>query len=184
MQKKSVPRFPLASISLLAAAAVVLCASSVSAQPTLDASCIAEVMLNFDPPAMLVLPPTPAPFGTSTGGGTITDCTVFDDGPTTGTFSYSLEGNLTCISAENVVGTLNIVWADDTESFGEVTTLALNLGSAGGTAGLTANIISGRFAGDQLQILHQRNPLALIQCVLHGLSQATGTASLTFTQPD
>lgn len=181
MRNKSVFRFLLAWA--LATAAVVWCAGTASAQQ-LDASCTASVMLNFDPPAMLVLPPAPAPHSTSTGGGLITSCVVFDEGPTTGTFTYSLEGNLTCTSAENVVGTLNIVWADDTESFAEVTTLALGLGSAGGTAVLTATIISGRFVGDQLRIANLRNPLALVQCVLHGLSQTTGTASLTFTQPE
>jgi hypothetical protein len=176
-------RFPLAW-TLLLAALVILSAGAASAQPVLDATCVAGVMLNFDPPAMLVLPPAPAPFSTSTGGGMITGCVVFDEGPTTGTFTYSLTGNLTCTSAENVVGTLDIVWADNTESFADVTTLALGLGSVGGTAGLTATVVSGRFAGDQLLIANLRNPVALLQCVLHGLSQTTGTASLTFTQPD
>jgi hypothetical protein len=35
----------------------------------------------------------------------------------------------------------------------------------------------------QLQIINLRDPLALIRCVLTGLSQAKGTTSLTFTQP-
>jgi hypothetical protein len=182
MRIKSVPRFPVALTSLLAAV-VVCCAGPASAQLPLDASCIGSVTLNFSPPAMLVLPPTPAPYATSTGGGTITNCLALDEGPTSGTFTYSLTGNLTCTSAENVLGTLDIVWADDTESHAEVTTLALGLGSVGGAAGLTATVNSGRFAGDQLQIVNVRNPLALIHCVLTGLSQATGTSSLTFTQP-
>jgi hypothetical protein len=165
--------------------AVVWCASPASAQ--IDALCAASITLNFDPPARLVLPPTPAPHSTSTststGSGTITHCAVFDGGATTGTFTYSLEGDLTCTSAENVVGTVNIVWADNTESAAEITTLVLDLGSVGGAAGLTATVTSGRFAGEQLQIVNLRDPLALIRCALTGLSQATGTTSLIFTQP-
>ena len=64
-----------------------------------------------------------------------------------------------------------------------MTTLLINLGSAGGAAGLTATVTSGRFVGDQLQITNLRDPKALLRCVLHGLSQATGNTVLTFTQP-
>lgn len=173
-------RFPVAW-TLLLATAVIWCAQPASAQ--LDALCVASVTLNFDPPARLVLPPTPAPHSTASGSGTISNCVVLDGGPTTGTFTYSLEGNLTCTSAENVFGTVDIVWADNTVSYAEITTLVLDLGSVGGAAGLTATVTSGRFAGDQLQIINLRDPLALIRCVLNGLSQATGTTNLTFTQP-
>jgi hypothetical protein len=169
------------SWTLLLAAAVVLCASPASAQ--IDALCTASITLNFDPPAMIVLPPATAPHTVATGGGTITGCVALDEGPTAGTFTFELEGNMTCTSTENISGTLDIVWADNTESNTEVTTLALNLGSVGGAAGLTATVISGRFVGDQLQINNVRDPLALIRCVFHGLSQATGTTTLTFTQP-
>lgn len=166
---------------LLLATAMVWCASPAAAQ--LDATCVASITLNFSPPARLVLPPTPAPHSTATGGGTITHCVATDGGPTAGTFTFSLEGDLTCTSAENIAGTVNIVWADNTGSDAEITTLALNLGSVGGAAGLTATVNSGRFAGDQLQIVNVRDPLALLHCLLNGLSQATGTTSLTFTQP-
>ena len=167
--------------ALLLATALLWCASPASAQ--LDATCVASITLNFDPPARLVLPPTPAPHSTATGGGTITHCVVLDQGPTTGTFTFSLEGELTCTSTENIVGTVDIVWADNTVSYADVTTLALNLGSVGGAAGLTATVTSGRFAGDELRIINVRDPLALLRCVLTGLSQATGTTSLTFTPP-
>jgi hypothetical protein len=166
---------------LLAATAVVWCASPASAQ--LDATCAASITLNFDPPARLVLPPNPAPHSTATGGGTITNCVVTDGGPTTGTFTFSLEGELTCTSTANIAGTVDITWADNTVSYADITTLALNLGSVGGAAGLTATVTSGRFAGDQLQIVNIRDPLALLRCLLSGLSQATGTTSLTFTPP-
>jgi hypothetical protein len=183
MRIKSVPQFPVAWTLALAAAAV-LCASPAAAQElVLDATCTASITLNFSPPAMLVLPPAQGPHATATGGGAITTCVVLDEGATTGTVTYSLEGNLTCTSAANVAGTLDIVWADDTESHAEVTTFLLGLGSVGGTAGLTATVTSGRFAGDQLQIVNLRDPVALLHCVLTGLSQASGTASLTFTQP-
>ncbi|MES1244763.1 MAG: hypothetical protein ABUT39_24360 [Acidobacteriota bacterium] len=167
--------------SALLAAAVIWCASPASAQ--LDATCVASMTINFDPPAMIVLPPNPAPLTTGTGGGTITGCVVSDQGPTTGTFTFELEGNMTCTSTENIVGTVDIVWSDNTESHAEVTTFVLDLGSAGGAAGLTATVVSGRFAGDDLRIVNLRDPRALLRCVLHGLSQATGTTSLTFTQP-
>ncbi len=167
--------------TLLLVTAMVWCASPASAQ--IDALCTASITMSFDPPARLVLPPTPAPHSTATGSGTITNCTVFDGGPTTGTFTYSLEGDLTCTSAENIFGTVNIVWGDNTESDAEITTLVLDLGSVGGAAGLTATVTSGRFAGEQLQITNLRDPLALIRCVFHGLSQATGTTTLIFTQP-
>jgi hypothetical protein len=183
MRIKSVPQFHVAwTLSL--AAAVVLCASSAAAQqPVLDASCVASITLNFDPPARLVLPPTPAPYTTVTGGGAVTNCANLGAGPTMGTITYSLAGNVTCTSTANVVGTLDIVWTDDTESHAEVTTFVLGLGSVGGTAGLTATVTSGRFAGDQMQIVNLRDPLALVRCALTGLSRATGTSSITFTQP-
>lgn len=165
----------------LLAMAVVLCASPAAAQ--LDATCVASITLNFDPPAMVVLPPTPAPYTTATGGGTITACVVLDEGPTTGTFTFELEGDMTCTSTDNIVGTLEVVWSDNTESYAEITTLALDLGSIGGAAGLTATVVSGRFAGDELRIINLRDPTALLECLLQGLSQATGTTSLTFTQP-
>ena len=136
-----------------------VCASPASAQ--IDALCTASITLNFDPPARLVLPPTPAPDSTATGSGTITNCALFDGGPTTGTFTYSLEGNLTCTSAENVVGTLDVVWADNTESYAEITTLALDLGSVGPRYGpcerMLANLYGERIAlpfGELLGITH------------------------------
>jgi hypothetical protein len=165
----------------LLAAAVLCCASPAAAQ--LNASCVASITLNFDPPARLVLPPTPAPHTLGTGGGTIAACVVLDAGPTTGTFTFSLEGDMTCTSTDNIVGTVDIVWADNTESHAEMTTFVLDLGSVGGAAGLTATVTSGRFAGTDLRIINLRDPKALLRCVLHGLSQATGTTSLTFTQP-
>jgi hypothetical protein len=158
-----------------------LCASPASAQ--LDASCVGSITINFDPPARIMLPPAPAPHTTATASGTITACVVSDAGPTTGTFTVSVEGDMTCTSTENIVGTLDIAWSDNTESHAELTTFVLDLGSVGGAAGLTATITSGRFAGDDLRIINLRDPKALLRCVLHGLSQATGTTSLTFTQP-
>ena len=165
----------------LLATAVILCASPASAQ--IDALCTASITLNFAPPARIVLPPTPAPHTTATGGGTITNCVVFDGGPTAGTFTFSLEGDMTCTSTENIVGTLDVVWADNTVSYTEVSNLLPILGSVGGAAGLTATVTSGRFAGEQLQINNVRDPLALIRCTLTGLAQAKGTTILTFTQP-
>jgi len=167
--------------TLLLVTALICCASPASAQ--LDASCVASITLNFDPPARLVLPPAPAPHAIATGGGTITACVASDEGPMTGTFTFSLEGDMTCTSTENIVGTVDVVWSDNTESHAEVTTFVLDLGSAGGAAGLTATIVSGRFVGDDLRIINLRDPKALLRCVLHGLSQATGTTNLTFTQP-
>lgn len=165
----------------LLAAAMVWCASPASAQ--LDATCVGSITINFDPPARLVLPPAPAPHTTGTGGGTITACVVGDAGPTTGTFTFSLEGDMTCTSTANIVGTVDVVWSDSTESHAELTTFVIDLGSVGGAAGLTATIVSGRFTGDDLRILNVRDPKALLSCLVNGLSQATGTTSLTFTQP-
>jgi hypothetical protein len=161
-----------------------LTASAASAQaPVFDATCTASITLNFSPPAMLVLPPNPLPYTVVTGGGTITNCAVLDGGPTTGTITYTLDGNLSCTSAENAAGTLDIVWSDNSQSNAEVTSLLLGLTSVGGSAGLTATIYSGRYAGDQIQIVNVRNPLALISCLFTGLSQTSGTTSLTFLQP-
>jgi hypothetical protein len=171
----------LAAWTLLLATALVWCARPAAAQ--LDATCVAAVTLNFDPPARLVLPPVPPPHTTATGGGTISQCVVLDGGVTAGTFTVSLEGDMTCTSTENIVGTLDVMWADNSVSYTEVTNLLPVLGSAGGAAGLTATVTSGRFAGDQLRITNVRDPLALLRCLLHGLSQAQGTASLTFTPP-
>ncbi len=103
-------------------------------------------------------------------------------GATTGTFTYALAGNLTCTSAQNITGTLNIAWSDGSQTHATVTGL-LSVGSVGGTAGLSATVTSGRFTGDRVVIANLRDPLALLTCLTTGLAQASGTTSLTFTQP-
>jgi hypothetical protein len=171
----------LVTWTLLLATAMIWCASPASAQ--IDAVCTGSVTLNYNPPASNVLPPATPPHTIATGGGTITNCVAFDGGLTTGTFTVSLEGEMTCTSAQNVAGTLDIVWSDSTVSYAEVSTLLPVLSSVGGAAGLTATVTSGRFAGQQLQINNVRDPLALLRCTLNGMPQATGTTILTFTQP-
>ena len=104
-------------------------------------------------------------------------------GPTTGTFTYVLTGNLTCTSSQNVTGTLDISWADGTQTQATVTSLLPVLGAAGGVAGLSATITAGRFNGDQIQVANIRDPLALLTCLTTGLSTATGSTTLTFTPP-
>ena len=144
---------------------------------------MATVTINFNPPATQPIPLTPAPYATSAGSGAITTClgSGFNGGATTGTFTYSLEGNLTCTSAQNVTGTLDVNWADNTHSHATVTNLLLSLGSVGGTAGLNATITTGRFAGDHILIANIRDPGALIPCLTTGLAQATGTTIMTIT---
>jgi hypothetical protein len=170
-------------MTVLAGLSVSLAAGAEPANAAaLDGTCVASVVLNFTPPATQPLPPNPAPAATATGTGTITTCAFPGGGATTGTFSYTLTGNLTCTSAENVTGTLDITWSDGGETHATVTGL-LSVGSVGGTAGLTATVTSGRFAGDRIVIANLRDPLALITCVTSGLARASGTTSLTFTQP-
>jgi hypothetical protein len=161
---------PLAAVAAPASAAV------------LDGTCVASITLDFTPPATQPLPPNPAPAATSTGTGTITACAFPGGGATTGTLNYALAGNLTCTSAQNVTGTLDITWSDSSQTHATVTGL-VSVGSIGGTAGLSASITSGRFAGDHVLIANLRDPLALIACLTTGLAQASGTTSLTFTQP-
>lgn len=168
--------------TVLALAASLTLGASPAYAVGLDGTCVASVTLNFWPPATQPLPPTPAPFATSTGTGIITTCVFPGGGATTGTFSYFLQGNLTCTSAENVTGTLDIAWADSSQSHATVTGL-ISVGSIGGAAGLTATITSGRFIGDQVQIANIRDPLALLTCLLFGLEQASGTTSMTFIAP-
>jgi hypothetical protein len=55
------------------------------------------------------------------------------------------------------------------------------LGAAGGAAGLSATITTGRFSGDQVTIVNVRNPLAILTCLTTGLATATGITRLTFT---
>jgi len=148
----------------------------------LDGTCVATVTFSFIPPATQPLPPAPGPYSSSTGSGIITGCVMLAAGATTGTFTYALQGNLTCTSAQNVTGTLDIAWADASTSHATVTGLT-NLGSVGGTAGLTADITSGRFDGDQIAIANLRDPLALLTCLTTGLAQASGTTSLTLIDP-
>jgi hypothetical protein len=174
---------PVALLSIVVGAAVSVAAGAPPANAAvLDGTCVATVTLNFSPPATQPLPPEPGPASTSTGTGTITACALPGGGPTTGTFSYHLAGNLTCTSAQNVTGTLDIVWSDASHTRATVTGLA-SVGSVGGTAGLSATVTSGRFTGDRIVIANLRDPLALITCLTTGLAQAGGTTSLTFTQP-
>jgi hypothetical protein len=143
-----------------------------------DGTCVATVDINFNPPAKL----TPAQFSTATGAGTITTCLVFDGGATTGSFTYTLTGDLTCTSAQNVTGILDVNWANNTHSHATVTNLLLNLGSVGGTAGLNATITTGRFTGDHILIANLRDPLTLTACLSpSGLAHASGVTSMTIT---
>ncbi|MDP9850488.1 hypothetical protein [Streptosporangium lutulentum] len=174
----------LAVLTALLAAAASLAGGAMPARAAvLDGTCIASITLHFAPPATQPIPPNPGPASTSTGTGTITTCVLPGGGATTGTFSYFLTGNLTCTSAQNITGTLDITWSDATQTHADVTGLLMALGSVGGTAGLSATVTSGRFTGDQILIANLRDPLALLACLTTGLSQASGTTSLTFTQP-
>lgn len=173
------------SSALLAVLVMVAASLAAAATPSgaalLDGTCTASITLNFSPPATQPLPPTPGPASVATGSGTITLCLFPGGGATTGTFSYALTGNLTCTSAQNVSGTLDIAWSDTSQTHATVTGLVPTLGSLGGTAGLTATVTSGRFNGDQILIANLRDPLALLACLTTGLAQAAGITSLTFT---
>jgi hypothetical protein len=48
---------------------------------------------------------------------------------------FSLTGNLTCLSAANITGTLDIAWTGGAASRASVTGLVNSLGSVGGAAG-------------------------------------------------
>jgi hypothetical protein len=170
-------------LTVLVGVAMSLAAGTAPAHAAvLDGTCVASITLNFTPPATQPLPPNPAPAATSTGTGTITTCVLPGGGATTGTLNYTLTGNLTCATAQNVTGALDITWSDGSRTHAAVTGL-LSVGSIGGTAGLSATVTSGRFAGDQILIANLRDPLALLACLTTGLAQASGTTSLTFTQP-
>jgi hypothetical protein len=172
----------LTGIGFLTLASLAMGAAPANAA-TVDGTCVASVTLNFTPPATETLPPGAGPTTTATGAGTISTCAFPGGGATTGTFSYTLTGNLTCTTAQNVTGTLAIAWSDGSSSPATVTSLVPGLGGAGGAVGLAATITSGRFVGDQVTIANIRDPLALITCLTTGLATATGTTSLTFTQP-
>ena len=173
---------PVTLLTMLVSALVLAAGAAPANAAVLDGTCIASVTLNFSPPATQPLPPNPGPASTATGSGTITTCVFPGGGATTGTFSYALTGNLTCTSAQNVTGTLDIAWSDASQTHATVTGLT-SVGSVGGTAGLSATVTSGRFTGDRITIANLRDPLALLTCLTTGLAQASGTTSLTFTGP-
>jgi hypothetical protein len=172
----------LVGIGFLALTSMAVAAAPADAA-TVDGTCTASVTLNFVPPDTQPLPPNAGPATTATGAGTISTCVFPGGGANTGTFSYTLTGNLTCTTAQNVTGALNIAWSDGSRSSATVTSLVPGLGGAGGAVGLAATIMSGRFVGDQVTIANIRDPLALITCLTAGLATATGITSLTFTQP-
>lgn len=175
-------RIRAALTALLLLLASLIASTTPAHAVSVDGTCVASITLNFTPPATLATPPGPA--GTSTGSGTISTCVVTGGGATTGTFTYALTGNLTCLSASNIAGTLDITWTGGVTSHAGVTGLVTTLGSVGGAAGLAATITTGRFAGDAITIANIRDPLALLACLTTGLSQATGVTSLTFTNPN
>src|ERR1044072_3811563 len=173
----------VAIVTMLGSACVWMGARAAPAgAAALDGTCLANVTLNFTPPASQPLPTSPAPAATVTGTGTITTCAFPGGGATTGTFSYTLAGNLTCTSAQNITGTLDIAWSDGGQSHAGVNGL-LSIGSVGGTARPSATVTSGRFTGDTVTIANLRDPFALITCLTTGLAHASGTTSMTFTQP-
>jgi hypothetical protein len=172
---------PILAVSLLTAGLLV---PAIPAQATiLDATCVASIDMYFDPPAAMPITPGPGPESTVTGAGAISLCVVSDGGAVTGTLSYEMHGNLTCTSAQNITGVVDVAWAGGQSSHATVTTLLISLGSAGGVAGLTATVTSGRFTGDIMQIANLRDPLALVACLTTGLAHASGTTSLTFVEP-
>lgn len=174
---------PLVLLTVLAGATISVAVGTTAAGAVgTDGTCVASITLNFSPPATQPLPPSPGPASISTGSGTITTCAFPGGGATTGTFTYALTGNLTCTAAQHVTGTLDIAWADASHTHAAVTGL-LGVGSVGGTAGLSATVTSGRFLRDRIVIANLRDPVALLTCLLSGLSRASGTTSLTFTQP-
>lgn len=143
-------RAALAALLTLAAALTADVAGTVPAHAvSVDGTCLGSVTLDFSPPATNAA--SPGPFTTSTGSGTISTCVVTDGGAT-GTFTYTLTGNLTCLSASNITGTLDIAWTGGASSHATVTGLVTGLGSAGGAAGLSAAITTGRFTGDTATI--------------------------------
>ncbi|MFD5142679.1 hypothetical protein [Streptomyces sp. NPDC058401] len=164
----------------LITAALLLCGVTPATAAGLDGTCTATINLGFTPPVTGVLLPSPAPVTHGTGNGTITTCVIPGGGATTGTFTYDLTGNLTCVTAQNITGTFDITWADTTTSHATVTGL---IPGAGGALALAATITSGRFTGDQITVANVRDPAALLTCLLSGLSSATGITSLTFTSP-
>ena len=161
-------RRPAALLTVLLMAATALAAAAPVGAAVVDGTCVASITLNFSPPATQPLPPNPTPAATSTGGGTIALCLFPGGGATTGTFTYALAGNLTCTSAQNVTGTLDIASSNATQTHATVTSLLLSLGSLGGTAGLSATVTSGRFLGDTIMIANLRAHLALIVCLTTG----------------
>ncbi len=172
-------RTGLALVLALATAGITNVAAAQSAG--VDATCAGSLTMSFSPPVAFLLPPATGPFTVVTGTGSLTTCVALDNGPSTGTFTYQVQGNLTCTSAGTATGTLDIVWADASASHVELTNLLLGFTSVGGAAGLTGTVTSGRFTGDQLQVVNVRNPVAYLYCVLTGLSQTTGTPTLIFT---
>lgn len=171
------------TLAALALVTVLLLTAATPAQAaTVDAVCTAAIEMNFDPPATQPIPPGPGPHSTSDGGGDLTLCQVTDGAATSGVLTYWAEGNLTCTSAQNVSGVLDITWSDGPASHGEVTGLLPEAGSAGGTAALSAVITSGRFQGDTAVVANLRDPLALLACLTVGLSHTTGTTILTFLE--
>jgi len=177
--KTRVARTGLALVLALASAGITR--SAAAQAPSVDATCVGSLTMSFSPPVAFLLPPATGPFSVVTGTGSITTCAALDGGATTGTFAFELSGHLTCTSAGTATGTLDIEWADASESHVELTNLLLGFTSVGGAASLTGTVTSGRFAGDQLQVVNVRNPLAYLHCLLTGLSQTTGTPTLIFT---
>ncbi len=151
--RKNRLRAALAALLLAGTCLTVGVAGAVPAHAvSVDGTCTGSVTLTFSPPATEPLPPSSGPATTSTGAGTITTCVFPGGGATTGTFTYALTGNLTCTTAQNVTGTLDIAWADATTSHATVTSLIPGLGTAGGAAALDATITTGRFTGDQITL--------------------------------
>lgn len=149
-----------------------------------DATCAARVTISYSPPVTQPVPPASGPQTTITGSGSITACAVTDGGATTGTFAYQLTvSSLTCTSAGSGTGTLTISWADGTSSDATLANLLPAAGAIGGVGAISGTVTAGRFTSDTATIATLRSPLALATCLSTGLSQATGTVSLTFTQP-
>lgn len=170
--------------ALLITALAIAGASAPAHAASADTTCITTVTISYNPPVTQPVPPASGPQTTITGSGTIITCVVTDGGATTGTFSYQLTvSSLTCTSAGTGTGTLSITWADGTSSYATLTNLLPISGAIGGIGGISGTVNSGRFTSDTATIATLRSPLALLTCLSTGLSQATGTVSLTFTQP-
>jgi hypothetical protein len=162
-------------------------ASAQSSGGLVDATCLGDVTLNFNPGLTLFPQTTQLTGGNSTNS--VGNCVFLGNGSTHTAEIVNVQGNgpLSCTVNGLVTGTAQLNWDDGTTSLANWTTLqvnGLNVPSIPRVFIMQGTVQSGKFAGDSMVLSYNDIPnLNYLDCLTAGLTSISGPTVATFTAP-